>query len=79
MGNLEAAARQVVAEQDITMAAWYAHPNVEFTDEDPGEPAQSAQKPTKMASRAYQLEMLEASLKENIICAMDTGSGKTWV
>ncbi|ODH15088.1 hypothetical protein ACO22_06474 [Paracoccidioides brasiliensis] len=29
--------------------------------------------------RAYQLEMLEASLKENIIIAMDTGSGKTQI
>ncbi|QSS61148.1 dicer-like protein [Histoplasma capsulatum] len=29
--------------------------------------------------RAYQLEMLEASLRENIIIAMDTGSGKTQV
>lgn len=28
-------------------------------------------------ARAYQLEMLDASLKENIIVAMDTGSGKT--
>ncbi|KAJ5960754.1 uncharacterized protein N7479_007904 [Penicillium vulpinum] len=28
-------------------------------------------------SRGYQLEMLEASRKENIIVAMDTGSGKT--
>lgn len=32
-----------------------------------------------VAARAYQLEMLEASLRENIICAMDTGSGKTQV
>ncbi|OJD18331.1 hypothetical protein AJ78_01644 [Emergomyces pasteurianus Ep9510] len=29
--------------------------------------------------RAYQLEMLEASLRENIIIAMDTGSGKTQI
>lgn len=35
--------------------------------------------PAIMSARAYQLEMLEASLKENIICAMDTGSGKTQV
>ncbi|PTB37225.1 hypothetical protein M441DRAFT_148991 [Trichoderma asperellum CBS 433.97] len=32
-----------------------------------------------MASRAYQLEMLEQSLKQNVIVAMDTGSGKTQV
>ncbi|KAK4228033.1 dicer-like protein 2 [Podospora fimiseda] len=32
-----------------------------------------------MAARAYQLEMLEESLKRNIIVAMDTGSGKTQV
>jgi ERCC4-related helicase len=27
--------------------------------------------------RSYQAEMVEASLQENIIVAMDTGSGKT--
>ncbi|KAK3293477.1 uncharacterized protein B0H64DRAFT_444730 [Chaetomium fimeti] len=32
-----------------------------------------------MTARAYQLEMLEESLKQNIIVAMDTGSGKTQV
>ncbi|ATY64001.1 RNA helicase RNAse [Cordyceps militaris] len=31
------------------------------------------------ASRAYQLEMLQMSLKENVIVAMDTGSGKTQI
>ncbi|KAJ5943764.1 hypothetical protein N7516_003932 [Penicillium verrucosum] len=30
-------------------------------------------------SRGYQLEMLEASLKDNTIVAMDTGSGKTHI
>ncbi|OAA33980.1 hypothetical protein ISF_10042 [Cordyceps fumosorosea ARSEF 2679] len=29
------------------------------------------------AARAYQLEMLDHSLKQNVIVAMDTGSGKT--
>ncbi|CAG9980555.1 unnamed protein product [Clonostachys byssicola] len=32
-----------------------------------------------MDSRAYQLEMFQRSLKENVIVAMDTGSGKTQV
>ncbi|KAL7920435.1 hypothetical protein ACQKWADRAFT_322180 [Trichoderma austrokoningii] len=32
-----------------------------------------------MASRAYQLEMLDQSLRRNVIVAMDTGSGKTQV
>ncbi|KAM3551145.1 hypothetical protein ARSEF4850_008020 [Beauveria asiatica] len=31
------------------------------------------------ASRAYQLEMLQRSLKDNVIVAMDTGSGKTQI
>ncbi|TQW00009.1 hypothetical protein V2A60_005422 [Cordyceps javanica] len=31
------------------------------------------------ASRAYQLEMLQKSLQENVIVAMDTGSGKTQI
>jgi len=38
----------------------------------------NAQQTTRVA-RAYQLEMLEASLKQNIIVAMDTGSGKTQI
>ncbi|KAL7941039.1 P-loop containing nucleoside triphosphate hydrolase protein [Trichoderma barbatum] len=32
-----------------------------------------------MASRAYQIEMFEQSLSQNVIVAMDTGSGKTQV
>ncbi|KAF7563100.1 hypothetical protein G7046_g1039 [Stylonectria norvegica] len=35
--------------------------------------------PEIMSSRAYQLEMLDQSLKRNVIVAMDTGSGKTQV
>ncbi|KAK3946412.1 dicer-like protein 2 [Diplogelasinospora grovesii] len=35
--------------------------------------------PTTINARAYQLEMLEESLKQNIIVTMDTGSGKTQV
>ncbi|KAK3321016.1 hypothetical protein B0T19DRAFT_255520 [Cercophora scortea] len=35
--------------------------------------------PVTMTARAYQIEMLEESLKQNIIVAMDTGSGKTQV
>jgi ERCC4-related helicase len=32
-----------------------------------------------LTSRAYQLEMFEQSLKQNIIVCMETGSGKTHV
>lgn len=35
--------------------------------------------PPSIKPRAYQLEILEESLKCNIICSMDTGSGKTHV
>ncbi|KAJ6787650.1 hypothetical protein PWT90_06885 [Aphanocladium album] len=35
--------------------------------------------PSHEASRAYQLEMLDHSLRRNVIVAMDTGSGKTRV
>jgi endoribonuclease Dicer len=31
------------------------------------------------ASRSYQLELLEESLRRNIIIALDTGSGKTHI
>ncbi|KAL2149655.1 hypothetical protein VTH82DRAFT_8307 [Thermothelomyces myriococcoides] len=42
-------------------------------------PDQEPPKTVTMTPRAYQLEMLEESLKQNIIVAMDTGSGKTQV
>ncbi|KAK1826302.1 Rgp1-domain-containing protein [Podospora conica] len=42
-------------------------------------PVEEPQRPVVMTARAYQLEMLEESLKQNIIVAMDTGSGKTQV
>lgn len=42
-------------------------------------PSDGVEDPAILSARAYQLEMLDASLKENIICAMDTGSGKTQV
>lgn len=72
--DFEDAVRQVAAEADITGAAWYAERS---PDDVPADEQQ--QDPVKMTARAYQLEMLEASLRENIICAMDTGSGKTQV
>ncbi|VUC33433.1 unnamed protein product [Clonostachys rosea] len=45
------------------------------------EPEDGAKENTteNMDARAYQLEMLQRSLKENVIVAMDTGSGKTQV
>ncbi|KAF3765860.1 dicer-like endonuclease [Cryphonectria parasitica EP155] len=79
--DFEDVINQVVAEEDITGAAWYdGHLSEE--DSPGGKPRPKEQLPkdiVKMDARAYQLEMLEASLKENIICAMDTGSGKTHV
>ncbi|KAK4152741.1 hypothetical protein C8A00DRAFT_15990 [Chaetomidium leptoderma] len=42
-------------------------------------PDQELPTPVTMTARAYQVEMLEESLKQNIIVAMDTGSGKTQV
>ncbi|KAJ5330175.1 hypothetical protein N7452_010565 [Penicillium brevicompactum] len=44
-------------------------------------PSTAMMESTQLAyrSRGYQLEMLEASCKENIIVAMDTGSGKTHI
>ncbi|EQL02310.1 Dicer-like protein 2 [Ophiocordyceps sinensis CO18] len=35
--------------------------------------------PGEIASRAYQLEMLDQSLEQNVIVVMDTGSGKTQI
>ncbi|KAM7206299.1 hypothetical protein V8F33_000585 [Rhypophila sp. PSN 637] len=45
-------------------------------------PSDDSPQPSTMAlpsARAYQREMLEESLKQNVIVAMDTGSGKTRV
>ncbi|KAI1173067.1 RNase3 domain-containing protein [Nemania sp. FL0916] len=39
----------------------------------------SVEEKSVMHARAYQVEMFELSLKQNIIVAMDTGSGKTHV
>lgn len=75
--DLGAAISQVVAE-DITGAAWYAERRSE-EEVDAISDAQPVEENVKIASRAYQLEMLDASLKENVIVAMDTGSGKTQV
>lgn len=76
--DLEAAISQAVAEEDITGAAWYAERGSEDEDVSVGD-TQPVGDHVKIASRAYQLEMLDASLKENVIVAMDTGSGKTQV
>ncbi len=36
-------------------------------------------KPERVRTRGYQQEMLEESLRSNIIIALDTGSGKTHI
>lgn len=75
--DLESAVSQVAAEENSTRAAWYAERTSD--EEDSIDRTDPAPEHVKMASRAYQLEMLGASLKENVIVAMDTGSGKTQV
>ncbi|ROW03951.1 hypothetical protein VSDG_00803 [Cytospora chrysosperma] len=64
-----------IPEGDIIGASWAVERSPEETKPHKEGPGYAA----KMTSRAYQLEMLEASLKENVIVAMDTGSGKTQV
>ncbi|KAI1132220.1 RNase3 domain-containing protein [Nemania abortiva] len=46
---------------------------------DPIDPVDPLEEQTVIHARAYQVEMFEKSLKQNIIVAMDTGSGKTQV
>lgn len=74
---------QVLGEGDISYAAWLpgrSFQNEEDTEDESSGGSDPSKEPlVKMASRAYQLEMLAASLKENVIVAMDTGSGKTQV
>lgn len=64
-------------EENITRAAWHAECSSDDLEPPPNE--EQPKDSVKMTARSYQLEMLKASLKENIICAMDTGSGKTQV
>lgn len=71
--DLGEAIDEVLATKDPLGSSWLEESE---PDEAPGgEPKD----PTSIAARAYQVEMLEASLKENVIVAMDTGSGKTQV
>lgn len=81
--DFEGAINQVVAEEGTTGAAWYAEPSSSSSsgedEEESPDDTGSATEHVKIASRAYQLEMFDASLKENTIVAMDTGSGKTQV
>lgn len=80
--DLQDSISRVLSEEDITSATWHSDRSPErdeTEDESLGSIDSTIEPVVKMASRAYQLEMLDASLKENIIVAMDTGSGKTQV
>lgn len=70
LGN---AINETLVANDPNGSSWHAEPEPE--ESSLGEPKDSA----IMAARAYQIEMFEASLKENLIISMDTGSGKTQV
>ncbi|KAL1855798.1 Dicer-like protein 2 [Diaporthe australafricana] len=70
LGN---AFNEVLAADDPLGSSWHAES--ELDEGTPGE----AKDPAIIAARAYQVEMLEASLKENIIVVMGTGIGKTQV
>jgi superfamily II DNA or RNA helicase len=71
--DLSDAIDEVLAEEDPRNSSWLAE-----SEPDEGHP-RYPKDPASIAARAYQVEMLEASLKENVIVAMDTGSGKTQV
>lgn len=73
--DLEDILKQVAEEEGVIGESWAAEGE---PDEDTP-PDEGPEEVVKMTARAYQLEMLEASLKENVIVAMDTGSGKTQV
>lgn len=76
--GLEDAIEQLLMDEDVTKALWYGQRSFEDLSEDE-EQAEQQEELVVIAARAYQIEMLEASLRQNIICAMDTGSGKTQV
>jgi endoribonuclease Dicer len=53
-------------------------PDSEFSMQCDGEPVPSSVKPS-FSTRGYQQEMLDESLRRNIIIALDTGAGKTHI
>ncbi|RYO98771.1 hypothetical protein DL763_002032 [Monosporascus cannonballus] len=59
----------------------YSTPSPAESEQLDGGPTQDGETkdPVVIHARAYQLEMFEESLKQNIIVAMDTGTGKTQV
>lgn len=71
--DLNDAINEVLATETPLSSSWHVEAEPDET------PAGGPEDPTLITARAYQLEMLEASLKENVIVAMDTGSGKTQV
>lgn len=71
--DLSDAINEALAAEDPLSSSWHV-------ESEPDEsPAGGPKDPASITARAYQVEMLEASLKENVIVAMDTGSGKTQV
>ncbi|KAJ4414286.1 Dicer-like protein 2 [Gnomoniopsis sp. IMI 355080] len=76
--DFEGASSELITEENIAEATWDAERSSEDEEESLND-TDSINEPVKIASRAYQLEMLDASLRENVIVAMDTGSGKTQV
>lgn len=73
--DFEEVLNHAIPEEVITGATW----SVEDSSEEDKPQNEGPSDTVNLTSRAYQLEMLEASLKENVIVAMDTGSGKTQV
>lgn len=65
-----------VSMSDVTRSP---SPKVQIAEEEVASDDGSSRTPTKMEARAYQLEMFDLSLKQNVIVAMDTGSGKTQI
>ena len=71
--DLGDAINETLAAEGPLSSSWHAE-----TEPDEA-PAQEPKDPASITARAYQVEMLEVSLRENAIVAMDTGSGKTQV
>ncbi|KAG6360095.1 hypothetical protein INS49_011151 [Diaporthe citri] len=71
--DLSDAINETLAAEDPLPSSWSVESEPDET------PAGQLKDPSSITARAYQVEMLEASLKENVIVAMDTGSGKTQV
>lgn len=73
--DLDDIVTEVIARENITVAPWYD----KRISEETGPPLNHLKDPVKMAARAYQTEMFEASLKENMCVRLLASNPKSLI